>query len=934
MKLPSASVVAVLLSLSISAGAQTLRSPSAPAQVPPLIQFSNVAADEAGNPMSGVVSIIFAVYADQKGGEPLWSETQSEVRLDSDGHYSVQLGSASPAGLPPALFTGGESRWLGVRIANLEEQPRVLLVSVPYALKAGDAATIGGLPPSAFVRAEPGAEAAVSVAADSSTPPPASVTRDAGSAVTGSGTTGYLPEWTSASNLGSSVLFQAGSGSTAEIGINTTAPETTLDVAGDGTIRGALNLPATGKATSTAGANSQPLDLAAGAFDSTTSLPVKQTFAWQAEPSGNNTAAPSGTLNLLFAAGASKPAETGLSIDNKGHLNFASGQAFPGTGPGTITSVVAGADLTGGGSSGAVTLSLDTKSTDKRYAQLNAANTFTDEQTINARALVAANASPDALDVTQTSATGGDAIHGTTAGSGGTGVFGMGSIGVQGVASASSSGGSLAGLFLGTVKTTGNASNTLIGDPGCGAGYAGLGFLSGGSLGGCTNYALAGGPKGDTFINSSGTATIHFRSNNNELVTIDNKGNLNIIGQNGGGNLTVAGKLGILGTTEQIGSSTVVGSLTVDGHSQFAGNANNTFIGDPGCGSGNAGLGFIASGTLSGCTNYAIAGGTGGDTYVNARGTASIHFRSNNNELARIDNSGNLTVIGQNGGGNVTIDGNLTIKGTQTDGPISASSTGTALYGETSGQSRPGHNYGEAGVWGDTGGKADSGYYGVLGTSLENSAGGFFNNTGTKNGLPTLFVENDAPYSPLTYLGYLFEAYAPNSNIPGAGAGCIINVGGVEDCYNFESGYTIDAGERRVALSAVESTESWLEDAGEGTLSNGVAHIAIDPAFAQTVNAGAGYRVFLTPKGDCEGLYVTNETETGFDVRELRGGRSSIAFDYRITARRAGHETERLRDITEQYQRDQLRHQRMQEMREAAEKAAPPAVRQSPVAER
>jgi len=55
------------------------------------------------------------------------------------------------SGLPTALFTAGQARWLGVRIAEQAEQPRVLLLSVPYALKAGDAATTGGLPPSAFV---------------------------------------------------------------------------------------------------------------------------------------------------------------------------------------------------------------------------------------------------------------------------------------------------------------------------------------------------------------------------------------------------------------------------------------------------------------------------------------------------------------------------------------------------------------------------------------------------------------------------------------------------------------------------------------------------------------------------------------------------------------------------------------------------------------
>src|SRR3990170_1578308 len=37
--------------------------------------------------------------------------------------------------------------------AVLEEQPRILLVSVPYALKAADAETLGGKPASAFVLA-------------------------------------------------------------------------------------------------------------------------------------------------------------------------------------------------------------------------------------------------------------------------------------------------------------------------------------------------------------------------------------------------------------------------------------------------------------------------------------------------------------------------------------------------------------------------------------------------------------------------------------------------------------------------------------------------------------------------------------------------------------------------------------------------------------
>jgi hypothetical protein len=57
--------------------------------------------------------------------------------------------------------------------------------------------------------------------------------------------------------------------------------------------------------------------------------------------------------------------------------------------------------------------------------------------------------------------------------------------------------------------------------------------------------------------------------------------------------------------------------------------------------------------------------------------------------------------------------------------------------------------------------------------------------------------------------------------------------------------------------------------------------------------------VFVTPKGDCRGLYVTNETDQVFEVRELGSGTSNVAFDYRIIARRRGYEQIRLADVTE-----------------------------------
>jgi hypothetical protein len=345
--------------------------------LPRLVRFIGTVKDLNGSPLTGVVGITFSLYSEQTGGAPLWLETQN-VTADSNGHYTVLLGSTMPDGLPAELFTSEQAHWVGVQVSDQAEQPRVLLVSAPYALKAGDAETIGGLPPSAFVLAAPGTASAAPAPTAFTASAASQADAPAASDVTGAGTTDFIPLWTSASNLGNSVLFQSGTGSTARIGINTTTPSSTLGVNGAATI-GGLTLPAEGRATATAGTISHALNLVASTFNSSTSKAVNQTFRWQTEPTGNDTSSPSGTLNLLFAEGTSAPAETGLYIASNGNITFASGQVFPGTGDGTITGVTAGTGLTGGGSSGSVTLSVDTT----KVPQLNAANTFTGNQTIN-----------------------------------------------------------------------------------------------------------------------------------------------------------------------------------------------------------------------------------------------------------------------------------------------------------------------------------------------------------------------------------------------------------------------------------------------------------------------------------------------------------------------------------------------------------------------
>jgi hypothetical protein len=204
--------------------------------VPRLIKFSGVAQDQTHKLVSGVVGVTFSLYKDQQGGSPLWVETQN-VQVDATGHYTVMLGSASAEGVPLSLFSSAEAHWISTQVAGQPEQPRVLLLSVPYALKAADAETLGGLPASAFMHANAnGAPASAGAKAGSTaagTVPPAGVT--------GTGTKNFIPIWTGATTLGNSVIYETGG----NVGVGTKTPKAKVDVAGAGTLGIQATVPGT-----------------------------------------------------------------------------------------------------------------------------------------------------------------------------------------------------------------------------------------------------------------------------------------------------------------------------------------------------------------------------------------------------------------------------------------------------------------------------------------------------------------------------------------------------------------------------------------------------------------------------------------------------------------------------------------------------------------
>ncbi len=168
---------------------------------------------------------------------------------------------------------------------------------------------------------------------------------------------------------------------------------------------------------------------------------------------------------------------------------------------------------------------------------------------------------------------------------------------------------------------------------------------------------------------------------------------------------------------------------------------------------------------------------------------------------------------------------------------------------------------------------------------------------------------------------YGLVGYSPNSALMGAGIGAQADNGDIYVGFNSSSEvFLVDGGGniqiagliytsggcslgcsknangsgRHVVSFTPAESEPTTEDFGEGQLRDGIARVQIAADFANTIDRNATYMVFLSPEGDNRGLYVTDKTPSGFAVHESQGGQSSLAFSYRIVAKRFGVAQRRL----------------------------------------
>lgn len=104
----------------------------------------------------------------------------------------------------------------------------------------------------------------------------------------------------------------------------------------------------------------------------------------------------------------------------------------------------------------------------------------------------------------------------------------------------------------------------------------------------------------------------------------------------------------------------------------------------------------------------------------------------------------------------------------------------------------------------------------------------------------------------------------------------------------------------QVGIFAPQQSAPTMEDFGEAQLVEGRAVVQLDPRFASTLDTRFRYRVFLTPQGDSNGLYVAEKTASAFLVREhdtTTNGRSRQTSNVVLIIASSPSHTDRQRNV-------------------------------------
>lgn len=129
-------LVTILIVASIIFAQRAQAAPATQTLVPGFLPYQGTLTDTTGNPLNGMIDMVFRLYAVPSSGTPMWEEThQGENGVPvTQGLFNVNLGSFTPL---PADAWEIPQLYLGVQVGgDAELAPRQPVGGVPVALKA------------------------------------------------------------------------------------------------------------------------------------------------------------------------------------------------------------------------------------------------------------------------------------------------------------------------------------------------------------------------------------------------------------------------------------------------------------------------------------------------------------------------------------------------------------------------------------------------------------------------------------------------------------------------------------------------------------------------------------------------------------------------------------------------------------------------------
>ena len=195
-----------------------------------------------------------------------------------------------------------------------------------------------------------------------------------------------------------------------------------------------------------------------------------------------------------------------------------------------------------------------------------------------------------------------------------------------------------------------------------------------------------------------------------------------------------------------------------------------------------------------------------------------------------------------------------------------------------------------AGIWGSLGytSNSNTNYAGYFSAAILNGGAGKLSGSNTNLGAPVTMTKNVGIGSVGDFMGGWIKGSVYGAVTSGNRFGLYVD--GATYTNNVVAQLNETSSGNRVATYMNTSVNVDVYAHGKGQLVNGKANINFDVSFQDLISSSEPVTVTITPMGNCNGVFLSSVSESGFSVDELNNGNSNVLFSWIAVGRKKGFE--------------------------------------------